>query len=301
MQILPPEGPPVKDAYASPHPQRRLTAAGADIAYVDTGPAGGQTFVFLHGNPTSSYLWRDIIAPLSQHHRCLAPDLAGMGNSGPMPGGGYRFTDHVRVIDAWFEALDLSGPVVLVCHDWGSALAFHWARRNAERVAGLAYMEAIVCPREWSDFPEGRDKLFRAMRGPEGEEMVLEQNFFVETVLPKSILRPLNDAEMAAYRAPYPTPEARLPTLVWPRELPIGGEPADVVALVEDYGAWLAHNDMPKLFINADPGAVLIGRGRDFCRTWPNQREITVPGIHFIQEDSAAQIARALKSFLDPL
>lgn len=291
----------MKDAYASPHPQRRLTAAGADIAYVDTGPAGGQTLVFLHGNPTSSYLWRDIIAPLARDHRCLAPDLAGMGNSGPMPGGGYRFTDHVRVIDAWLDALALSGPVVLVCHDWGSALAFHWARRHPERVAGLAYMEAIVTPRDWSDFPEGRDKLFRAMRGPEGEALVLDQNFFVETVLPKSILRPLTDTEMAAYRAPYPTPEARLPTLVWPRELPIGGEPADVVAIVEDYGAWLARSDMPKLFINADPGAVLIGRGRDFCRTWPNQREVTVPGIHFIQEDAAAPIADALAGFLATL
>jgi len=291
----------MKDAYESPHPQTRIDAGGVGIATVDCGVADGPPVVFLHGNPTSSYLWRNVIPHVSGAARCLAPDLAGMGNSDPMADGGYRFFDHVAVIDAWFDAIALTRPVVLVCHDWGSAIAFHWAHRNPERVAGIAYTEAIVMPREWSDFPEGRDKLFRAMRGPEGEDMVLGDNFFVETVLPKSILRTLNEDEMAVYRAPFPTRDSRLPTLVWPRELPIGGEPADVVDAVAAYGAWLAESDLPKLFVNADPGAVTVGRSRDFCRTWPNQREITVPGLHFVQEDSPDAVGTALAAFLGEL
>lgn len=291
----------MRDAYQSPHPQRRVEAAGADIAYVDTGPADGPAVVFLHGNPTSSYLWREIIAALKGSRRCLAPDLAGMGNSGPMPGGGYRFADHVQVMDAWMAAVVPAGPVVLVCHDWGSALAFHWARRNPDRVAGIAYMEAIVRPRVWADFPEGRDRLFRMLRSPEGAKAVLEDNFFVETVLPKSILRPLSETEMAVWRAPFPDAALRLPMLVWPQELPIEGEPADVVRIVEDYGTWLAGSAIPKLFVNAEPGAVLIGAGRDFCRTWPNQREVTVAGIHFVQEDAPREISAALAEFLAEL
>lgn len=288
----------MKNAFVSPHPQRRRTAAAVDIAYVDTGPVDGPPLVFMHGNPTSSYLWREIIAGLKDQYRCIAPDLPGMGNSGPMPKAGYRFRDHVHVMDAWFDALAVKGPVVLVCHDWGSALAFHWASRNRDRVAGIAYMEAIVCPRDWADFPEGRDKIFRRLRGPEGEDLVLEQNFFIETVLPKSILREMTDEEMAVYRAPFPTPESRLPTLVWPQELPIEGQPAEVVAIVKAYGAWLAQSDLPKLFINAEPGATLIGRGREFCRSWPNQVEVSVAGLHFVQEDSSAQIVSALQEFL---
>jgi haloalkane dehalogenase len=288
----------MKDAFVNPHTQRRLTAAGVDIAYVDTGPVDGLTLVFMHGNPTSSYLWRDIITGLKDQYRCIAPDLPGMGNSGPMPNGDYRFIDHVQVMDMWFDALALKSPVVLVCHDWGSALAFHWANRNRDKVAGIAYMEAIVCPRDWADFPEGRDQIFRMLRGPEGKEKVLEHNFFIETVLPKSILRDMTDEEMAVYRAPFPTPKSRVPTLVWPQELPIEGEPADVVAMVSAYGTWLAQSELPKLFINAEPGATLIGRGREFCRSWPNQQEVSVPGVHFIQEDSSAPIVTALQGFL---
>ena len=287
----------MKDAFESPHPQRRMNVEGVDLAYVDTGNPDGIPLVFLHGNPTSSFLWREIIGGLEHRYRCLAPDLPGMGNSGPMPDGRYRFIDHVRVMDAWFEALDVREPIGLVCHDWGSALAFHWARRNPGKVAGIAYMEAIVRPREWADFPEGRDKIFRTLRSDVGEALVLEENFFVEVVLPKSVLRPLTDAEMNTYRAPFPTPASRVPTLIWPRGLPIAGEPKTVVASVEDYGAWLATSDVPKLFVNADPGAVLIGRSRDFCRTWPAQREVTVKGSHFVQEDSADEIVAALREF----
>ncbi|MFB9837613.1 haloalkane dehalogenase [Actinoallomurus acaciae] len=277
-------------------PRRRTGIPGTHISHVDTG--SGDPIVFLHGNPTSSYLWRNVIPLLADHFRCLAPDLVGMGRSGPAPDGRYRFADHVRHLDAWFEALGLTRNVTLVVHDWGSALGFHWARRHPERIKAIAYMEAIVRPRDWSDFPAGRDRLFRAMRSEQGEDLVLERNFFVETVLPKSVLRTLDDATMAAYRAPFPTPESRLPTLVFPRELPIGGTPADVVEIVEDYGRWLATSPIPKLFVAAEPGAMLVGRAAEFARTWPNQREVTVRGSHYVQEDSPYEVGAAVRDFL---
>lgn len=291
----------MKDAYQSPLPQERIRAGDAEIAYVDAGPKDANPAVFLHGNPTSSFLWRNIIPHLTDRYRCLAPDLVGMGNSDPSPGRSYRFVDHVRYMDVWFDRLGLDENVVLVGHDWGSALAFHWAHRFPDRVKALIYMEALVQTRRWADFPAGRDEMFRALRGPDGDRLVLEENFFVETVLPKSILRTLSDDEMETYRAPFRTPESRLPTLVWPRELPIEGEPADVVEIVEAYGAWLARSDIPKLFVNADPGAIVVGRAREACRRWPNQTEVTVSGIHFVQEDSADEIAAAITEFLGKL
>jgi len=278
------------------HPRRQADVLDTQISYVDVGH--GDPIVFLHGNPTSSYLWRNIIPFVADSGRCLAPDLVGMGHSGKSPTRAYRFADHARYLDAWFDALDLTRRVVLVVHDWGSALGFHWARRHPARVQAIAYMEAIVQPRRWEDFPDGRDAIFRALRSEKGERMVLDENFFVETVLPKSIIRKLSDEEMAAYRAPFQEREDRLPTLVWPRELPIAGEPADVVAAVEIYGAWLAASAVPKLFIAAEPGALLTGRARDFCRTWPNQREVSVNGIHYVQEDSPDEIGRALQDWL---
>jgi len=279
-----------------PHPRRRIRVLDSEMSYVDVGE--GVPIVFLHGNPTSSYLWRNIIPFVAGEGRCLAPDLIGMGQSGESPTGAYRFADHARYLDAWFDALELTREVVLVLHDWGSALGFHWARRNPEHVAAIAYMEALVQPRRWEDFAHGRDAIFRALRSEAGERMVLDENFFIETVLPKSILRGLSAEEMAAYRAPFTARADRMPTLVFPRELPIDGEPADVVAAVEAYGAWMAHNDLPKLFINAEPGALITGRARDFCRTWKSQREITVAGIHYIQEDSADEIGIALRDFV---
>lgn len=280
-------------------PRQQASVLDTHMSYVDVGH--GDPIVFLHGNPTSSYLWRNIIPFVAGLGRCLAPDLIGMGRSGKSPTQAYRFADHARYLDAWFDALDLKRPVVLVLHDWGSALGFHWARRHPARVRAIAYMEAIVQPRVWEDFPDGRDAMFRALRSERGERMVLDENFFVETVLPKSIMRKLSDEEMTAYRAPFLEREARLPTLVWPRELPIAGEPADVVATVEDYGAWLASSMIPKLFISAEPGALLTGRAREFCRSWPNQREVSVQGIHYIQEDSPNEIGRALQDWLQRL
>jgi haloalkane dehalogenase len=266
------------------------------MAYVDVGR--GAPVVFLHGNPTWSYLWRNVIPHVAPVARCLAPDLIGMGDSGPAPAGAYRFVDHARYLDAWFDALGLE-RVTLVGHDWGSALGFWWAHRHPERVRGLAYMEAIVQPLTWADWPESARKIFQAMRSPAGEEIVLQKNAFVERILPASVLRALGPEEMDAYRRPWREPgEARRPMLQWPREIPIDGDPADVAAIVDGYARWLAESRLPKLFIDAEPGTILVGRQRQFCRAWPHQREVTVRGLHFVQEDSPAEIGRAVADFL---
>jgi haloalkane dehalogenase len=268
-----------------------------EMAYVDTG--AGDPIVFLHGNPTSSYLWRNVIPHVAGQSRCLAPDLVGMGDSGKSPSGTYRFVDHARYLDAWFEALGLSRNVVLVVHDWGSALGFHWARRHPERLKGVAYMEAIVRPVTWPEWPEAARKVFQGMRSPGGEEMVLQKNVFVERILPASVIRGLTAEEMERYRTPYrEAGESRRPTLTWPREIPVDGEPADVVRIVQEYGDWFSKSPIPKLFINADPGSILVGAQRDFCRRWPNQQEVTVRGSHFVQEDSPDEIGRALAAFV---
>lgn len=281
------------------HPRRRMRVLDAEIDYVDIG--SGDPIVFLHGNPTSSYLWRNVLPCVAGLGRCLAPDLVGMGRSTPAPSGPLRFVDHARYLDAWFEALGLERKVVLVLHDWGSVLGFHRAHRYPQHVQGIAYMEALVQPRRWDDFPAARAELFRALRSPEGERLALEENFFVETVLPRSVLRPLSDGEKAAYRMPTSSARARLQTLMWARELPIDGTPADVDAIVADYADGLARSTVPKLFVNAEPGALLTGRARDFCRSWPNQREVTVPGIHYLQEDSPAAIGTAIAAFVREL
>jgi haloalkane dehalogenase len=282
---------------ADPHPRRRARVLDSELAYADTG--AGSPVIFLHGNPTSSYLWRNIIPHVATTHRCLAPDLVGMGDSGKAPAGSYRFVDHARYLDAWLDSLGLTRDVTLVVHDWGSALGFHWARRHPEQVRALVYMEAIVRPLTWADWPEAARKVFQALRSPGGEEMVLQKNVFVERILPASVLRGLTEAEMAVYRRPYAEPgESRRPTLTWPRQIPIEGEPADVVALVDEYARWLAGSPIPKLFVNADPGTILTGAAREFCRTWPHQDEVTVRGSHFIQEDSPHEIGRAIAGFL---
>lgn len=278
---------------ADPFQRRRIAVLDTELAYVDVGQ--GDPVVFLHGNPTSSYLWRNVIPHVQPLARCLAPDLVGMGQSGKAPSGSYRFVDHARYLDAWFETLGLTRNVTLVVHDWGSALGFHWARRHPDRVRGIAYMEALVRPVTWDDWPEAARRIFQGMRSPAGEEMVLQNNVFVERILPGSMLRRLTNAEMEVYRAPYREPdESRRPTLAWPREIPIDGEPADVAAIVQQYADWLRGSDIPKLFINAEPGAILTGAQREFCRTWPNQREVTVRGVHFIQEDSPHEIGQAI-------
>lgn len=278
------------------HPRQRVTVAGIDFSYVDTG--SGEAIVFLHGNPTSAYLWRNIIPHVSDLGRCLAPDLPGFGDSAPAPEGACRFADFARYLDAWFEAVLPTGRVTLVLHDWGSALGFHWARRHPSRVRAIAYMEALVQPRRWSDFPPAREQIFRALRGDAGERLILDDNAFVEAVLPRSVLRPLSAEEMAVYRKPFATRASRLPTLSLARDLPIEGDPEDVAAVVEAYGNWLAASELPKLLVSAEPGALLTGRALAFSRTWPNQREVTVGGVHYLQEDSPHEIGEALRTFV---
>jgi haloalkane dehalogenase len=242
---------------------------------------------------------------LLPHGRCIAPDLVGMGESDKLPDSGpgkYRFADQYRYLSALLAQLELGARVTLVLHDWGSALGFHWARENAERIAGIAYMEALVRPVTWEEWPAPSRGIFQGMRSEKGEELVLQKNVFIERILPGSILRQLSDVEMDAYRKPFTTPgEDRRPMLTWPRELPIDGEPADVVAVVQQYADWMSSNRIPKLFVNAEPGAILVGAPREFCRSWPNQTEMTVPGIHFIQEDSPHEIGAALAAWVGGL
>jgi haloalkane dehalogenase len=274
----------------------RVEAAGHEMAYVEMG--AGDPIVFLHGNPTSSYLWRAVIPHLAGSGRCIAPDLLGMGDSQKLEDSGpasYRFVDHRRHLDDLLERLGVVDRVTLVVHDWGSALGFDWANRHRDAMKGIAYMEALVMPVTWSMWPEAARNIFQALRSPAGEEIVLTKNVFVERVLPSSVLRTLTDEEMDEYRRPYLTAgESRRPTLTWPREIPIDGEPADVQQIVADYAAWLPTSDVPKLFVNADPGSILSGAPREFCRTWANQAEVTVPGLHFIQEDSPDLIGEAI-------
>jgi haloalkane dehalogenase len=283
--------------------KQRRTVNGKSMAYVDVGE--GDPIVFLHGNPTSSYLWRNVIPNLSDGYRCIAPDLIGMGDSDKLDDSGsdsYRFVEHREYLDGLLDSLDLGDNVTLVLHDWGSGLGFDWANRHRDRLAGIAYMEAIVVPVDWDDWPEAARGIFQAMRSEAGETLILEKNIFVERILPASILRDLTDDEMAEYRRPFVNEgEDRRPTLTWPRQIPIAGEPEDVHEIVASYGSWLAESPLPKLFINADPGSILIGRQREVCRTWPNQTETTVAGSHFIQEDSPTQVGLAIRAWRDTL
>ena len=284
-----------------PHPRKRMAVLDTEMAYVDTGVADGRPIVFMHGNPTSSYLWRNVIPHLATRGRCLAPDLIGMGDSGVSTSGDYTFATHAAHLDAWFDAMDLTGAV-LVVHDWGSALGFNWARRNPDRVAAIAYMEALVRPVTWDEWPDRSREFFQAMRAPTGEKMVIERNLFVERLLPAAVLRELSEAEMAVYGKRYTEPgESRRPTLTWPRQIPIDGEPADVTAIAAAYSEWLNTSEILKLFVNADPGSILVGAQREFCRAWPNQTEITVKGLHFVQEDSPDEIGAGVATLVDGL
>ncbi len=277
--------------------------AGRRMAYIDEGE--GDAIVFQHGNPTSSYLWRNVMPHLRGLGRLVACDLIGMGASDKLTPSGpdrYHYAEQREFLFALWEALDLGDRVVLVLHDWGSALGFDWANRHRDRVQGIAYMEAIVTPMTWDDFHPSVRGVFQGFRSPEGERMVLEQNIFVEGVLPGAIRRQLSDEELNHYRRPFADEgEDRRPTLSWPRNIPIDGEPAEVVAVVNEYRSWLEEGGVPKLFVNAEPGAILAGRIRDYVRSWPNQTEITVPGVHFIQEDSPDEIGSAVAQFVRQL
>lgn len=282
-----------------PFQMKRIPVLDSEMAYVDVG--AGDPIVFVHGNPASSYLWRNVIPHLQGLGRCLAPDLIGMGQSGTSPTAAYRFADQSAYLDAWFDALDLRRNLILVIHDWGAALGFDRACRFPDSVAGIAYMEAMVRPRLWTDMPPERQAMFRRLPGAEGEAMVLQDNFFIEKMLFEyGVIRPLSDQEKAVYRAPFVEPGAsRLPTLVWPREIPFDGEPADVCARVARYSDWLVNSShLPKLFVNAEQGHGTAGAARDFCRAWPNQTEITIPAKHYVQEDCPHEIGAALVTFV---
>ena len=283
-----------------PHQRKRIDVLDSDMAYVDAG--AGDPIVFLHGNPTSSYLWRNVIPHCVDAGRCLAPDLIGMGESGRNPAGAYRFENHVHYLDAWFDALDISNAV-LVLHDWGGGLGFHWAARNPDRVRGIVYMETIVAPMYFADWPEEARNAFQIMRSDAGEDLVLQQNMFVEKIIPAGVLRTLDQETHDAYRKPFSEAgEGRRPTLAWPREIPIDGEPVDVEAIVAAYGAWLAKSDVPKLYIDSDPGRMMArGNLRDICRAWPNQQEATVAGLHYLPEDSPHEIGEAVAAFVRDL
>jgi haloalkane dehalogenase len=288
-----------------PYQKQRRQVLGREMAYVEVGR--GDPIVLLHGNPTSSYLWRNVLPHLQSRGRCIAPDLIGMGDSEKLPDSGptsYRFVEHRRYLDALLEALDVRERVTLVIHDWGSALGFDWARRHPEAVKGIAYMEAIVGPQSWDHWDKfGMRPALQALRSDAGEAMVLQDNFFVEQILPKAILRTLSDEEMTEYRRPFAEPgEGRRPTLTWPRQIPIEDEPADVAAIAGAYAHWLATSSVPKLFIKAEPGGILGGGAvLDFARSLPVQTEVTVAGIHFVQEDSPDEIGRAIATWMRAL
>ena len=280
-----------------------ITVKGLKMAYQEEGE--GAPIVFLHGNPTSSYLWRNVIPHLKGLGRCLVPDLIGMGESDPLPESGpnsYRFTEHAEFLEELLQKLEVHKDAILVGHDWGGALLFHWAMQHADSVQGIVYMETIVSPVSWRDWPEDAKGIFQGMRSEAGEKIVLQKNLFVEGILPNSVLRKLTEEEMNVYRKPFlEEGERRRPMLTWPREIPIEGEPEDVCSIVMAYGKWLQDCEIPKLFINAEPGSILTGRQRQFCRRFRKQHEVTVKGSHFIQEDSPDEIGTAIAEFTEKL
>lgn len=278
---------------------------GTRMAYADLGDPNGNPIVFLHGNPVSSYLWRNIVPYMTGLGRCILPDLVGMGDSDKLPDSGpdrYRFVEHRDYLFALLDQLGVRKNVTLVVHDWGSALGFEWASQHRDAVRGIAYMEALVRPLIWDEWPESSRSVFQAFRTPKGEEMVLEKNFFVDRILPASVIRDLSDEEISEYRRPFLEPgESRRPTLTWPRNIPFDGDPTDVTEIIGNYATWLETSDVPKLFIDADPGVILTGAQRDYCRSWPNQTEVQVKGLHFIQEDSPDEIGQAIAQWMATL
>ena len=286
-----------------PFQKKRLSALGKTMAYVDEGQ--GNPIVFLHGNVTSSFMWRNIIPHLTPYARCIALDNIGQGDSDKLDNSGpdsYRLAEHQRYTNAALEALDLGDQVTIMVHDWGSQLGFTWAREHADRMRGIASMQALVGNFHWDHWPPLVQELFRRFRSEDGEQLVLQENHFVEQVLPAMVIRDLREEEMTEYRRPYRTPgEDRRPTLTWPREIPIEGEPADTLAVIEENDAVLRASPLPKLFINTEPGAVLVGEHRDIIRRWPHQTEVTVAGLHYCHEDSPHEIGRALADWYQTL
>ena len=282
--------------------KKYIDVLGKQIAYVEMGE--GDPIIFQHGNPTSSYLWRNIMPQLQSLGRCIAMDLIGMGDSEKLEDDGsmtYSYAVHKKYFDGFLSEMGIKNNATLVIHDWGSALGFNWAYDNPEIVKGICYMEAIVKSMQWEDWNEDAKGIFQGFRSPAGEEMILKKNLFIEAVLPGSILRKLSDEEMNEYRRPFSDEKSRQPTLDWPRQIPLENDPPEICETVDSYSQWMAKNDLPKLFINAEPGAILIGKQREYCRTWRNQTEVTVKGTHFIQEDSPNEIGNAIFDWLNDI
>lgn len=283
-----------------PHKKKRVQVLGSEMAYVDHG--SGDPIVLLHGNPTSSYLWRKVIPELAGKGRCIAPDLIGMGDSAQIASGptSYRFRMHAEYLEALLDVLGVHSNVTLVGHDWGGPLLFDWGRKNPSAVRRVAFMETLVTPVTSADWPESARDIFQAMRSEAGETIILEKNVFVERILPASVLNPISEEDMEVYRRPYlEVGESRRPTLTWPREIPLDGSPEHMVGVASAIEEWLSGSDIPKLFVNADPGMIMGDRIRELVRSWPNLSEVTVPGLHFIQEDSGAEIGQAIAAWMD--
>ena len=280
-------------------PQKKnINVLGKKMTYVDRGE--GDPIIFQHGNPASSYLWRNIIPYLENQGRCIAIDLIGMGDSDKLTDNGnntYSYHIQKQYFDKCLKELEIRENITFVIHDWGSALGFNWAYEHQESVKGICYMEAIVKKISWEDWPKDAKSIFQGFRSDAGEDLILKKNLFIEGVLPNAIIRNLTETEMDIYRKPFLKEIDRRPTLDWPRQIPINNEPEDVCKIVDDYSSWMSINEIPKLFINADPGSILTGKQREFCRKWKNQQELTVKGNHFIQEDSPNEIGEAISKW----
>ena len=279
--------------------RKKIDIKDSYISYIESGI--GDPVIFLHGNPTSSYLWRNIIPSIENQGRCIAPDLIGMGGSGKPNNCGYTFLEHYSYLEEFIQSIIPTGKITFVIHDWGSALGFYWAYNHPERIKGIVYMEALVRPLTWDEWPETARNIFNLLRSDAGEELITEKNIFVERILPNSVLNGVSELAMKTYRSPYVNNETRLPTLVWPREIPISGEPQHMVEIIGNYAEFMNSSKFPKLFINADPGSILTGAQREFCRLWPNQKEITVKGLHFIQEDSPVEIGESISEWFSEI
>jgi len=278
--------------------KKNINVLGKKMTYVDKGE--GDPIIFQHGNPASSYLWRNIIPYLENQGRCIAIDLIGMGDSDKLTDNGnntYSYHIQKQYFDKCLEELEIKENITFVIHDWGSALGFNWAYEHQESVKGICYMEAIVKKISWEDWPKDAKSIFQGFRSDAGEDLILKKNLFIEGVLPNAIIRHLTETEMDIYRKPFLKEIDRRPTLDWPRQIPINNEPEDVCKIVDDYSSWMSINEIPKLFINADPGSILTGKQREFCRKWKNQQELTVKGNHFIQEDSPNEIGEAISKW----
>tara|TARA_B100001142_G_scaffold213273_1_gene211399 strand:+ start:443 stop:1369 length:927 start_codon:yes stop_codon:yes gene_type:complete len=278
--------------------KKNINVLGKKMTYVDKGE--GDPIIFQHGNPASSYLWRNIIPYLENQGRCIAIDLIGMGDSDKLTDNGnntYSYHIQKQYFDKCLEELEIKENITFVIHDWGSALGFNWAYEHQESVKGICYMEAIVKKISWEDWPKDAKSIFQGFRSDAGEDLILKKNLFIEGVLPNAIIRNLTETEMDIYRKPFLKEIDRRPTLDWPRQIPINNEPEDVCKIVDDYSSWMSINEIPKLFINADPGSILTGKQREFCRKWKNQQELTVKGNHFIQEDSPNEIGEAISKW----